>query len=140
MVSDFIVASFIFFKLLNCFHSNRVLQKLAFVQYRFERFEHPIKLQPHGNCKENNDKPLFRRTKHSTLKLIKKAVSSGSEHPSTVLRDIEGGIMKAKHSCELPRNRRQIYNFKSITKSETATNSMVTGIMPRNGVSTNKIN
>ena len=100
------------------------LQPLAFVQYGFDRKEHPIDIKPHGNSKKRH---LFRRTKPSTLKLVKKAVEE-NKRPLKVLREVEniqGGILNAKSGCDLPRNRRQIYNAKQAykTRAETIPNS-----------------
>ena len=100
------------------------LQPLAFVQYGFDRKEHPIDIKPHGNSKKRHS---FRRTKPSTLKLVKKAVEE-NKRPLKVLREVEniqGGILNAKSGCDLPRNRRQIYNAKQAnkTRAETIPNS-----------------
>jgi hypothetical protein len=70
-----------------------------------------VEINPHGNSKSTSKS--FSRTKPSTLKLIKKSVKSN--RPLSVLRSIEnkfGGVMNASSSCELPRDRRQIYNAK----------------------------
>ena len=91
------------------------LQCLAFVQYGFDRKEHEIDIQPHDNSKK---KGAYQQTKLSTVKLIKASVSE-NKRPLKVLREVEnlqGGVMQAKLSCDLPRNRRQIYNFKSASK------------------------
>ena len=104
------------------------LQRLAFVQYSFDRKEHPIDIRPHGNSKKKED--AFRRTKPSTLKLIKTSVTE-NKCPLKVLREVEnlqGGVMQAKLSCDLPRDRRQVYNFKSANKALCEGQSMVSGI------------
>lgn len=91
------------------------LQPLAFVQYGFDRKEHAIDIKPHGNSKKQLS---FKRTKPSTLKLVKKAVKE-NKRPLRVLREVEniqGGVMSAKSGCDLPRNRRQIYNAKQANK------------------------
>ena len=83
------------------------------MQYGFDRKEHPISLNPHGNSKKENK--AFSRTKASTLKMIKESVGKHKGRPIKILREIEnehGGIMEAHSSCDLPRNRRQIYNMK----------------------------
>jgi len=79
------------------------LQRLAFVQYGFDRKEHPIDIKPHGNTKKRDTS--FKRTKPSTLKLVKKGVEE-NKRPLKVLRDVEniqGGVMNAKSGCDLPR-------------------------------------
>ena len=91
------------------------LQRLAFVQYGFDRKEHTIDIKPHGNSKKQLS---FKRTKPSTLKLVKEAVKK-NKRPLRVLREIEnmqGGVMGAKSGCDLPRNRRQVYNAKQANK------------------------
>ena len=45
------------------------LQRLAFVQYGFDRKEHTIDIKPHGNSKKQLS---FKRTKPSTLQLAVK--------------------------------------------------------------------
>ena len=102
---------------------NDNIQHLAFVQYSFDRNEHPIDIPPHGNSKHM--KNAFRRTKPSTLKLMKNMVTSNNR-PLKVLRDVEnmrGGVMHAKLSCDLPRNRRQVYNLKSAVKVDEGSSS-----------------
>jgi len=87
------------------------------VQYGFDRKEHPIDIKPHGNTKKRNNS--FKRTKSSTLKLVKKGVEE-NKRPLKVLRDVEniqGGVMNAKSGCDLPRDRRQIYNAKKASKA-----------------------
>lgn len=103
------------------------LKRLAFVQYSFDRKEHEIDIQPHGNSKK---KGAYQRTKPSTVKLIKASVGE-NKRPLKVLREVEnlqGGVMQAKLSCDLPRNRRQIYNFKSANKVNLVKDSMSSGI------------
>ena len=91
------------------------LQRLAFVQYGFDRKEHTVDIKPHGNSKKQCS---FRQTKPSTLKLVKKAVEK-NKRPLKVLREvgnIQGGVMNAKSGCDLPQNRQQIYNAKQASK------------------------
>lgn len=85
---------------------------MAFVQYSFARKEHEIDIQPHGNSKKRGP---FQRTKPSTLKRIKASVAE-NKRPIKILNEVErsqGGVMGAKLSCDLPRDRRQVYYFKS---------------------------
>ena len=87
-------------------------QQLALVHYGFDVKEHPISINPHGNSKKSTKG--FCRTKPSTLKMIRES-ATGSKRPVVILREIEnehGGVMGAHSSCDLPRNRRQIYNMK----------------------------
>ena len=63
----------------------------------------------------------------STLKLIKTSVAE-NKRTLKVLREVEnlqGGVMQAKLSCDLPRDRRQVYNFKSANKALCEEQSMV---------------
>ena len=104
------------------------LQCLAFVQYSFDRKEHKVDIQPHGNSKKKEG--AFQRTKPSTMKLIKASVAD-NKRPLRVLTEVEnlqGGVMQAKLSCDLPRDRRQIYNFKSANKVMLEKQSMTSGI------------
>ena len=87
------------------------------MQYGFDRKEHPIDIKPHGNTKKKDTS--FKRTKPSTLKMLKKGVQE-KKRPLKVLREVEniqGGVMNAKSGCDLPRDRRQIYNAKMASKS-----------------------
>ena len=100
-------------------------QCLAFVQYGFDRKEHTIDIKPHGNSKKQHS---FKRTKPSTLKLVKKTLEE-NKRPLQVLREvknIQGGVMSAKSGCDLPQNRRQICNAKQANKvrSETISGSV----------------
>ena len=81
------------------------------VTYTFDRKEHPIDIKPHGNSTKK--KGPFRQTKPSTMKILKSEVENKA--PIKVLRSVEnlkGGIMNASSSCDLPRDRKQVYNFK----------------------------
>lgn len=92
------------------------LQQFAFVQYGFDRNEHPVSINPHGNSKKSAKS--FSRTKPSTIKMIKKSVDE-NKRPMKILRAIEndqGGVMQANSSCDLPRDRRQVYNIKQASK------------------------
>ena len=85
-------------------------QQMAFVQYGFDRNEHPIDVKPHGNSK---GKKPFSRCKASTLKMLKR--SAEAKPPLQALRQVEnirgGGVVNAKSGCDLPRNRKQVYNL-----------------------------
>lgn len=91
-------------------------KQFAFIQYGFDRQEHPIEVRPHGNSK---GKKPFRRCKPSVLKQLKESVDKRS--PMHVLREVEnlkGGVMNAQSGCDLPRNRKQVYNFKFAVKNQ----------------------
>ena len=103
-----------YFALFTDYHGS--LQQFAFVQYGFDRSEHPVSINPHGNSKKSAKG--FSRTKPSTIKMIKKSVDEG-RRPMKILRAIEndqGGVMQAHSSCDLPRDRRQVYNIKQASK------------------------
>ena len=59
-------------------------QQMAFVQYGFDRNEHPIDVKPHGNSK---GKKPFSRCKASTLKMLKR--SAEAKPPLQALRQVE---------------------------------------------------
>ena len=91
-------------------------KQLAFIQYGFDRQEHPIEAKPHGNSK--GERP-FCRCKPSVLKQMKGSVEN--KPPLQVLREVEnlkGGVMNARSGCDLPRNRKQAYNFKFAVKHQ----------------------
>ena len=72
----------------------------------------------------------IRRTKPSTLKKVKKSVEE-NKRSLAVLREVEninGGVMRAKSGCDLPRNRHQIYNTKQAIKIKSENQS---GLIPR---------
>lgn len=82
------------------------------MKYKFDRSEHDIAVSSHGNAIKKGGP--FKRTKPSTMKMLKKGVV-GRRPPLQVLAEVEnskGGVMKATFFCELPRDRRQIYNLK----------------------------
>ena len=84
-------------------------QRLAFVQYSFDRHEHSIELKPHGNSK---GKESFSRTKPSTIKLLKDTIQTKT--PRVALRQVEnvkGGVGNARSAGDLPRNRKQVDNL-----------------------------
>ena len=83
-------------------------------------------MQPHGNSKKKE--AAFQRTKHSTVKLIKASVAE-NRRPLKIFK-VENlqGVMQAKLSCDLPRDRRRIYNFKSANKVKLEKQSMASGI------------
>lgn len=70
----------------------------------------------------------FCRTKPSTLKMIRDS-ATGNKRLVKILREIEnehGGIMGAHSSCDLPRDRRQIYNMKQkVTSVKSISSSSV---------------
>ena len=53
-----------------------------------------------------------------TFKLLKRKAQSNP--PPRALREVEnskGGVIGARSACELPRNRKQVYNIKAAVKS-----------------------
>ena len=101
---------------------------MAFVQYSFDRKEHSIDLQPHGNAKHKSDP--FWRVKPSTVQMIKKEMSQ-NKRPIKVLEAVEnkiGGVMNAQSSCDLPRDRRQLYNIKNAEKLKQESCIMAPGV------------
>ncbi len=83
----------------------------SFVQYYFDRNEHEIIIKPHGKSLKN--KKPFTTTQPSTIQLLKDGIKE--KCPKKVIHDVEsikGGVIEASTSCELPRNRRQVYNIK----------------------------
>ena len=65
---------------------------------------------------------------------MKKSVEE-NKRPLAVLREIEninGGVMRAKSGCDLPRNRRQIYNTKQAIKTKSENQSgLIAGSISR---------
>lgn len=105
--------------------SQNQLQNLAFVQYAFNRNEHPIELKPHGNKK---DKP-FCRSKPSTLQLLKESAQRNA--PRKALQEVEnirGGVLGAQSGCDLPRNHKQIYNLNYAKKYQHLSSSASSSI------------
>lgn len=95
------------------------------VQYTFLDGEVvPIKMEPHGNSKNDCQRPYI-RTQHSTLKDIQNTVATTS--PKCAVKHVyskAGGVVNANSLSELPRNRRQAINAKSLgnTTSGIASN------------------
>ena len=85
----------------------------------------------------SNHMEIPRRTKlHSSeqnpaLKNSSKPSVAKDKRPFKVLKEVknlQGGVMQAKLSCDLPHDRRQIYDFKSANKVKLQTQSMTSGI------------
>ena len=114
--------------------SQNQIQKLAFVQYAFDRNEHSIELKPHGNSKKRNK--LFSRSKPSTIELLKKSAQTNA--PRKALREVEnlrGGVVGAQSGCDLPRNRKQVYNLNYAKKSShSGSSSSLCGNVQRTDV------
>lgn len=111
--------------ILKCIHldSQGQVQQLAFVQYAFDRYEHPIDIRPHGNSKGN--KP-FSQSKFSTISMLKKSVKT--KQPLKALREVEnvrGGVTSAKSGCDLPRDRKQVHNLKYASKSPPCSSASI---------------
>lgn len=90
-----------------------------------DRREHPIEIKPHGNSMP------FSRCKPSVIKKLKH--SAEVKQPTKALQEIEnsmGGVMAARSLCDLPRDRKQVYNIISAAKrhsenSVTGTSSTI---------------
>ena len=96
------------------------------VVYAFDRHEHSINLKPHGNSTKK--KTPFRRTKQSTMRLLKKEAEKNIT-PCKILQcveNIKGGIINVSSSCELPRDRKQVYN---ITKKACSNSDSLSEVM-----------
>ena len=99
----------------------------AFVQYYFDRNQHKIEIRPHGNS--TKDRKPFSRTQPSTIQLLKDGMKE--KCPKKVMRDVEtakGGIIEASSGCELPRNRRQVYNLKQVESAKREKESIPSGV------------
>lgn len=107
-------------------------QQRAFVQYSFDNLEHPIEVKPHGNSK---GKMPFSRSKPSTLSLLK--TISETKPPTQALAEVEnirGGVMNAQSGCDLPRNRKQVYNLVSAKKRHEQKIPSLPSSVPRTDV------
>ncbi|XP_070564660.1 uncharacterized protein [Ptychodera flava] len=96
--------------------SDGVENNLTFVQYFFDGPEHNIVVKKHGNSKEG--KPYY-RTSESTKSKIK-LLSASSKAKAVVHQVIEdaGGVMNIKSVGQFPRNRKQVTNFRHVTKRQ----------------------
>ena len=98
----------IYFKILSADYRRQLL-RLAFIQYAFDKNEHPIHLSPHRNSKEKHH--IKGQAKHITPHpegcTIQASTPGASRH-----RNKAGGILGANAGCDLPRNQQQIYNAK----------------------------
>ena len=86
------------------------------MQYSFDHHKHSIELRPHGNSK---GKEPFSHTKPSTIKLLKDKIQTKT--PRVALREvknIKGGVGNAHSAGDLPRNHKQVDNFKHSTKQQ----------------------
>ncbi|CAC5383196.1 unnamed protein product [Mytilus coruscus] len=81
-----------------------------FVQYYFDSFTGPTKIEPHGNS--TKAKNPYQRTSHSTFAKIKEFRENKTK-PKEIFNNIiseQGGLEHVKGSSSIPRNRKQIYN------------------------------
>ena len=74
----------------------------------------PVKIPPHGNAKK--DSMSYRWTQKSTLSRIKE-MAGKPKNVVALLRNEAGGSLGSSSASELPHNRRQVYNSKSLSAS-----------------------
>ena len=85
----------------------------VFVQYYFDKEEHPVSVKPHGNSKNNNKSTKYTRTKETTKERIKDLGQQGLK-PKRVFHQIleeEGGLGQLRSSDQIPRHRQQVSYF-----------------------------
>ena len=91
-------------------------------------------MKPHGNSKKKDK--LYSRSKPSTIELLRKSAQTNA--PRKALREVEnlrGGVVGAQSGCDLPRNRKQVYNLNYAGKSrQTPSGSSSSSNIPHTDV------
>ena len=92
------------------------MHPLVFVQYKFDRDEHEVRINPHGNRKRKS--ASYHRTM-ATTKERSKSIASTTKPSATILKDIEeaGGIKNVKSSGAIARNVRQAKYYRACGSS-----------------------
>ena len=90
--------------------------RYCLVQYRFTGKVHQLPTVVHGNSKKRTQS--FHSTQHSTRQIIREA-SQDETRAKTLMKigQRSGGFLHAHSSTELPRNAKQISNFRSKVSS-----------------------
>ena len=90
--------------------------RYCLVQYRFTGKAHQLPTIVHGNSKKRTQS--FHSTQHSTRQIIREA-SQDETRAKTLMKigQRSGGFLHAHSSTELPRNVKQILNFRSKVSS-----------------------
>ena len=101
-------------KLLYTADGNGAQNRYGMIQYYFDGPEVEIKIKPHGNSKSAS--PFF-CTSESARKLYKELASTNMPK-ETVYRAtlMQGGEIEAKGISSLPRNHKQIANYRRVEK------------------------
>ena len=92
------------------------LHSLVYVQYKFDRDEHEVQVDPHGNSKKNST-PYY-RTMETTKERLK-SITQNTKPSASILIDLEeaGGISNVKSSGEIVRNIRQAKHYRTTGNS-----------------------
>ena len=94
------------------------VHKYCLVQYRFDGKVHELPSTVHGNAKKRSQ-PFF-TTQHSTRQLIKDAEQDQTR--AKVMNKVgekKGGFLHADNATQLPRNVKQVSNFRSKVNSNS---------------------
>eukprot|EP00118_Oscarella_pearsei_P020416 m.221086 g.221086 ORF g.221086 m.221086 type:complete len:669 (+) comp39954_c1_seq15:519-2525(+) len=99
--------------------------RFAMVQYYFDGEEHSVKVAPHGNSRRHT-RP-FRRAMKSTLDCLKEEVElHGGEKARMRVNESKGGLVQARSSGELVRDRKQAYNAHNKRRGGVGTGARAT--------------
>ena len=89
------------------------MHPLVFVQYIFEKAEHRVNVQGHGNSKMKSSR--YYRTSHTTKERISALCNQGKS-PNVAFHESvaeQGGITQIRNAASHPRNVRQVKHIKS---------------------------
>ena len=90
----------------------KALHSLVYVQYKFDKDEHEVKVDPHGNRKKNSV-PYY-RTMETTKERLK-SITQNTKPSASIFIDLEeaGGISNVNSSGEIARNVRQAKHYRT---------------------------
>ena len=87
-----------------------IINNTALLQYIFKGEEHPFQVQPHGNRKTSSG--TFRPTNKTTKAQIRDELIKTKPKKALFTLGESKDLLSAVSSAEVPRDRKQLYNFK----------------------------
>ena len=101
------------------------MHPLVFVQYIFEKAEHRVNVQGHGNSKKKSSRYYW--IPHTTKERISTLCNQGKS-PNVAFHESDaeqGGITQIQNAASHPRNVRQVKHFKSTTLVQHSNEQML---------------
>ena len=88
-----------------------IINNTALLQYIFKGEEHPLEVQPHGNRKTSSG-PFLLPTNKITKAQIREELKKTKPKKALFKLGESKDLLSAVSSAEVPRDRKQLYNFK----------------------------